>query len=276
MDVVKVNDVFSHVESMLYELYKDDPNHENTVFVLGYHLLKTFKSIRDAKPNCKIIIFQLEQFYNGTPWAQSKISNLLREADEIWDYDEDNVNWLRGNFGVSVKLHPIIFTNSLKKMPTVNEMSNDDLDIDLLFYGMLHEKRARLLSAVQSAMRGHGKVIDLCGVFGDELDGYIKRAKIICNVHFANHHRQEQVRMFYPVINGRCVVSEVSPKSYMEKSIIEVPYEDMAGAIVTLINNGKWRDQASHCSETFRNITSKYTQLPLDVKRAVSQPLFPW
>jgi len=274
--VVKYNDVFNHVETMLYDLYGDDDVYNNVIFVLGYQLIQSLKPIRDSNQGFKIIIIQLEQFYQGTVWAQQKICNILREADEIWDYDEDNAKWLIDNFKLKIKLHPIKYADSLKKLKPVSELSNDDMDIDLLFYGMLHEKRAQLLSSVQGALKGRGKVIDLCGVFGDELDGYISRAKIICNVHFGDHHRQEQVRMFYPVINGRCVVSELSPRDYMKKSIIQIPYSQMSAVIVDLLKTGNWRKQANECSEVFKSITNLYHPQPIDVFSAVPKTLFPW
>jgi len=274
--VVRVNDVFEHVEIMLWDLYKDNPKFDNVVFILGYHLLKSFQNIRTQSPECKIIIIQMEQFYNGSPWAKSTIRTLLKEADEVWDYDESNASWLNDNFGMDVKVHPMKYAPTLKRIPSISTLKDEELDIDFLFYGFLHEKRARLISSVQTAMRGRGKIIDLCGVYGEELDGYIKRAKIIANVHYATHHKQEQVRMFYPVINGRCVVSEISPKNYMGNSIIQVPYDDMASAIITLLNEGKWREQALKCESVFQKISDNYSNMPISIKRPVNQPLFPW
>lgn len=276
MKVVRVNDVFEHVDIMLHDLYGNNPEFDNVIFVLGYHLLKSLQNIRIQSPDSKIIIVQMEQFYHGSPWGKTHIKNLLKEADEVWDYDESNAKWINDNFNMDVKVHPMQHAPSLKRIPSITELSDNELDIDLLFYGFLHEKRAKLLSSVQSAMRGHGKIIDLCGVYGEELDGYIKRAKIIANVHYATHHKQEQVRMFYPVINGRCVVSEVSPKNYMGNSIIQVPYHDMASAIITLINDGKWRDQALKSELAFKQISDNYTNLPISIKRPANQPLFPW
>ena len=276
MKIVKVNAVFDHVEIMLRDLYENDPLYDKVIFVLGYHLLKSLQNIRKEAPDHKIIIFQLEQFYDGTPWAKPNVYNLLKEADEVWDYDESNASWINSHFNMDVKLHPMRYSPTLKRIPSINTLSDDELDIDLLFYGFLHEKRAKLISSVQSGMRGHGKIFDLCGVYGDELDGYIKRAKIIANVHYATHHKQEQARMFYPVINGRCIVSELSPKNYMGNSIIQVPYNDMASAIITLINDGKWKEQALNCERSYQDLCSKSMNVPISLKRPANQPLFPW
>ncbi len=255
MKVWKYNSVFDHVEKTLMELYGNNERFNNVVFVLGYNLLSSLDGIRKEFKNHYIIVYQLEQFYDGSPWAQPKHLNILHQADEIWDYDINNIKWLHTKTKMRAKFMPMVYTNSLKSLPTIEEK---EPDIDFLFYGYMHERRAKLLYHLQSQLQGKAKIVSLYGAWGDELDEFISRSKIILNIHTDDVARQEQVRMYYPVINGRCVLSESSINNYLGDSIIESKYENITNRAISLWKSGKWREVAKNASHRYYNLSQKH------------------
>lgn len=255
MEVFKFNRVFDHIEIALRDLLGKNPKYNKTVFVLGYNVLQNLNDIKLKYTGYKVIIYQLEQLYTGSTWVNRQSFYNLRAADEIWDYDQSNIDWMRNNYKLNAKFVPLMYTEALNKLPIITE---DTADIDVLFYGYMHERRAKLLFYLQQKFAGKFKVFDLYGIWGDELDSYIERSKIILNLHSSEDAKQEQVRMFYPVINGRCVVSEKSPHNYMGDSIIEIEYNKLGDGIISLLNNGMWKKQANVASDKYKRLSTLY------------------
>jgi hypothetical protein len=255
MKVWKYNSVFDHVESTLFEMFGDEERFKNVVFVLGYNLLTSLDSIRQEFKGHYVIVYQLEQFYDGANWAKKEHINVLAQADEIWDYDSSNIQWLQSKTRLKSKFMPMVYTESLKRLPSIHEK---EPDIDFLFYGYMHERRAKLIYHLQAQLQGKAKVVTLYGAWGEELDEYISRSKIILNIHTDDTAKQEQVRMYYPVINGRCVVSEGSPQNYLGNAIVQDRYENLAARAISLWKTGKWKDVANNASAIYQEISSKY------------------
>lgn len=256
MQIYKFNNVFDHIEISLMERYGNNPLYDNVLIVLGYNVLPSLNKLRDKLPNFKIIIYQLEQlFVENKSWVNKRCYDVLKSADEIWDYDEGNIIWMRENYRLDAKLKPMIYTESLKKIPTLVE---SECDIDILMYGYLHERRAKVLINLHHEAGTKYKIFDLYGIWGNDLDEYIKRSKIILNIHISEHSKQEQVRMYYPVINGRCVLSEKSPRNYMGDSIIEVPYGKLVSKSMEMLKSGEWLDIAYQSSEIYKNLAIKH------------------
>jgi hypothetical protein len=258
MFVYKFNNVFSHIEATLYEYYKNNPKFSKTVFVLGYNVLPSLDFLRKKFPGHKVIVYQLEQLYNGSMWVSNKAREILRSADEIWDYDEHNINWMRENYYLDARFKPMVYTKVLDVIPPIKE---EECDIDVLFYGYLHERRAKFMFHLQHKMAGNFKVFDLYGVWGKDLDEYIRRSKIILNIHSSDFKIQEQPRIYYPVINGRCVLSETSIKNYAGNAIIEANYEDLLKATFHLLKDKNWLRVASQSKDLYKQISEKYEKI---------------
>ena len=72
--------------------------------------------------------------------------------------------------------------------------------------------------------------------------GLSEHTHIILNIHaYEGNNRQEQVRMFYPVINGACVVSERSARNYMDGCITECPLQYIPETIENILKNDMWK-----------------------------------
>ena len=258
MIVYKFNNVFEHIEKTLIELYGNNHMYDETVIVLGYNVLKSLDFLRIKYKKYKIIVYQLEHLFNGSQWVNKQSYDILKSADEIWDYDEGNILWMRNNYNFNAEFKPLVYTESLKNIPTLIE---SECDIDVLFYGYLHERRAKFLINLQQKAGAKISIYDLYGVWGEKLDNYIKRSKLIMNMHSSEYARQEQPRIYYPVINGRCVLSEESPINYFGDAIIEVSYENLLDKIFELLKTGEWLDIAYQASNRYKFQSEKYKNL---------------
>jgi len=258
MKVYKFNNVFAHIEYTLYEHFLEDPAYDNALFVLGYNVLPSLDFLREKYPGYRIIIYQFEQLFHGSPWVNKGCWETLKSADEIWDYDQGNIDWMRQYYKLDAKLVPLMYTESLDNMAPVEK---DKCDIDVLFYGYLHERRARFLVNLQHAMAGKFKVFDLYGVWGEDLDSYVSRSKIILNIRSKENGRQEQPRIYYLAINGRCVLSEISPINYIGDAIVEVPYEDLLDKTMNMLQTGEWYNVARQAKQKYKNQSKKYEML---------------
>ena len=96
------------------------------VVILGYNVYWNVDEIRAKFPNEKIIIYQLEQisvWYDVSKRGAIKIRSnqylrALNECDEIWDYDAENVLFLRDKVHVPLYLKPLQVCEALNyKIP---------------------------------------------------------------------------------------------------------------------------------------------------------------
>jgi hypothetical protein len=232
---------------MLKDKYEDDILHTNSLFILGYNILPDISHFRKNYPGKKIIIYQLEQLHPHSMWVNEKNKEILAAADEVWDYDESNIVFMLENYQVNAKFHPILYSKTLETIKTV-----ENPDIDILFYGYMFPRRAKIVHALQMKL-GTYRIFDLFGVWGEELDTYISRSKIILNIHTdePNIAVQEQVRMFYAVENHKCVVSEFTRKNYMGKSIVQATAEHIPGTCEHLLKTEKWKEVAASAKDEF-------------------------
>jgi hypothetical protein len=251
MEIVKYNNVFNHVETSLIENFGIREDFKNVVFVLGYNCWKNLDFVRQKYPKHKMIVVQLEQLFRGSKWWNKEAFNTLKKADEVWDYEISNIKFLH-QYKIFATHFPMPYTDSLKILPPIDKAT---ADIDVLFYGYANDRRMNVLVDLQANL-GKLKIITLFNVWGSELDSYLNRSKIILNTHYYKESIQEQVRMYYPVINGRCVLSEKSINNYFGNAIIECPYDEILLKTADLIKTGRWFEQANKSAEIFKNITN--------------------
>ena len=97
-------------------------------------------------------------------------------------------------------------------------------------------------------------------IFGTvDLDKYIEDSKIILNLRaFEPYNRQEQVRMFYPLINAKTIVSEKSQHNNMPECILEDNYENFPLLLKETLYSGRWRDFGEQAKQIFIKHTNDY------------------
>jgi hypothetical protein len=170
----------------------DIPDHQH--IILGCNLLPFYQ----GKLAANSILYKLEQIYPGSPWLHPALLDILRQYP-IWDYSQSNIKQLAHLGITSVKYVPIGYVSQL------NRIRQTDEDIDVLFYGSLHERRRYIIEPLNA----HGVTVKAAfGVYGSERDRLIARSKIVLNIHFYEVIVFEVVRVSYLLANRRFVISE--------------------------------------------------------------------
>lgn len=239
--------VFSEVERMLHALHDGDKAYDDTVVVLGYNVAKYLPSkLRREYPGKKLVVYQLEQLFDRSKWANEHTYKWLKNVDEIWEYDLSNLEWLRCN-GFKPDYRPMVYCDALR------DIERADKDIDILFYGYPTQRRLMILSELMERTWTEYSTVWATGVTGDRLKSLLGRSKIVLNVHaFLEDRRQEQVRIFYPVINGCCVVSEKSPHNEFGKSIVVCDTNKIAPTLKHVLDHGLWKAVGESAPEVYR------------------------
>jgi len=210
-----------------------------TNIVVGYERLP------DAAipPNARYIAYQLEQITAGGTQISQLMAQVLRGAAEVWDYNPQNAQALE-RLGVrSVKLLPLGFHDKLETIPPGNE------DVDVLFYGMMNDRRMKVLEQIA----GSCSVQHLQYVYGADRDAWIRRSKVVVNIHFYEANVAEQVRVSYLINNRRCVVSETSEWDPMAELCVTAPYQHLAQTCIDVVKNDDRRSEIAQAAfEAFR------------------------
>jgi hypothetical protein len=230
---------YVQIKAMLEERYRDTSN--DAVIFIGYNLVLSLKKVRALYPGKKIIVYQFEQHEKGRPWTTSKNKAILQSADEVWDYDLDNIEWLKKNWKISATFHPILYADCLKR-------DDREPENDVIFYGAHNDRRDKIFQGIVNA----GIKAQWIGAYGEDLMTQILNAKIILNIHHYMPPRQEQTRIFLPIINSRLVISEWSPRNYFGGMIVESAAEDLAKKCSYYLRYNTWKGFANQAHLKFK------------------------
>lgn len=215
-----MNFVYSHpafndtIDSLKNE-FKDDKS--NNVIICGAHDFSRTQSIDLYKKKYdKVIVFNQEpltatqrQFMHKGYFA------WLKQADEVWDYDEQNIEVLK-------LIRPYVKLHILKPYKDWSKYAPVAKDIDILFYGSMNEHRVKILNELKKKY----KVAIIQTWDGRVLDSYIMRSKVLLNLHYYyESSMQEQARMIRWIGSPCRIVSEKSHKNYL--GVEEFDYEDL-------------------------------------------------
>jgi hypothetical protein len=168
------------------------------------------------------VLYNLEQVAPDSPWFDRAVLDLLGRHP-VWDYSAHNVAALEG-LGVRGATHvPLGYCPELAATPAVEE------DIDVVFFGSINPRRARVLDALRE--RGV-RVETYFGVYGAARDALAARAKIVLNLHFYEARVFEIVRVSHMLSQHRFVVSEYGADLDIEgefsPGVAFAEYEDLA------------------------------------------------
>ncbi len=266
--VNQYNKFFDHVSKMLLEYY-DNEQYTNTVFILGTYCFHPYEYFQQLYPDKRIIIYQLEQLYSGGfSWhSVDTVIENIRPATEIWDYDVLNIKFLEWKNIKVDKFVPFRYTNSIY----VADNWKSECDIDILFYGFINERRFKIFNDLQSRLYNKYSIVWLYGIDYEKLDEYMARSKIILNLHISEpYNRQEQVRMFYPIINKKCVISEKSQINYLNNCILETEAGSLVDTISYILENNLWRSFGEQAHEFFKlTKDEQYNQAKIDASMQI-------
>lgn len=216
----------------------------NRTIVLGAHNLP--RSLpADTKPND--IFYNFEQ--HGSPVLNNSVLHLFRQH-EVWDYSPSNVAWFQER-GVRAKHVPVGY------VPELTRIKKYAQEIDVLFYGLVNDRRRKILDDLRAAGLG----VYEANCYGPERDALISRSKVVLNMHFYETGIFEMVRCSYLFANEVCVVSEESvdvPAELLGSNgplVTLVPYEMLVETCVGLIRapDVERANRARYAHEAFRS-----------------------
>ena len=144
------------------------------------------------------------------------VFHAIGDQFTVWDYSVRNMERLRP-IGVTRSVHvPIGYVPELSRIDAAA-----DQNIDVLFYGLVEQRRGRVLKALMDA----GLTVKvLQGVYGAERDKYIARSKVVLNMHLYEARIFEVARVSYLLANAKAVVSECGEHTEIEDGFRDALY----------------------------------------------------
>lgn len=201
------------------------------------------------------IIYQHEQVQTegdyGAAWLQSAYVKLLRRH-LVWDYSKTNIDRLR-SLGCERLVECGV--GYWPGLATVQPVEREDIDV--LFVGSMNDRRVKVL---QECQRRGLRAQNLFGVYGEERDRFIARAKIVLNVHFYPQPVWEIFRVSHSLANRKCVVTEnggadAELERFAAETCAYVEYDQLATACQVLARDeARRRSIAERGHERFKQI----------------------
>jgi SAM-dependent methyltransferase len=213
---------------------------QDGLVVLGAHLLPASYELPP-----QAVLYNLEQLASVEQgeggWAPDLIQGYLNRLmrHRVWDYSQANIDWLRQRGHQRVKWLPVGYVPELSRVPMRGAQ-----DVDVLFYGSRSPRRVHILDALRA--RGL-RVQGLIGVYGQERDAWIGRAKVVLNMHHYSAQLFEIARVSYLLTNRKAVVCEDSVMSADDAPLREgmayVPYDGLVDTCEALVRDDARRAQ---------------------------------
>ena len=203
------------------------------------------------------IIINTEQLYANNFDHRSGWSDAIvdwAKHFEIWDYSEKNLPIYEQKGVKGVKFLKIGYHPKLTRIPAAKNQ-----DIDVLFYGSLNDRRRSIIDSLKSLGI---KVCHVFGVFGQERDELISRAKVVLNMHYYDTQIFEIVRAFYLMANQKAIVSEVNKTTSIDASlragVFSAAYDNLVGACMEILENPELRERQERLGfETISKISQR-------------------
>lgn len=241
----------SHMVEENYSKYLK-PNDSLIIGACSKHTVSEMRETYDAD---RFIVYQLEPLYEDHWHPVSNILSNMEGADEVWDYDVDNIKLLKSH-GINAKFRPFLYTEKLNRVP---KLRVDQLDIDLLFYGSLTKERLDIIFDIYCTCGMSYNIVVLWNVDGAKLDGFISRAKVIVDLQTnSSENIQKQTRIYYALSNNKCIVSEKSRRNYYGDFIIESERHNMAETLLDILNNRSWEQKMELIDGKFKEFSQKF------------------
>jgi tetratricopeptide (TPR) repeat protein len=227
---------------------------ENDLLVISNHLFSPIEKIKECYPDHnRVIVYQLEPLVENHWWDIDFIISRIKDVDEVWDYDLDNIEVLK-QYGIDAKYKPFIYTEGLKKVE-----NKENPDIDVFFYGTLTPYRCKILQELTNLGLVGKNTVWSYGLYQNKLDEFIGRSKIILDLQTSDDEAvyiQKQSRIFYSLINNKCIVSQKSKKNYFGDLIVETDIENLGKTLDYLLEDDRWKNY-SNVSDKFNELKKK-------------------
>jgi hypothetical protein len=226
-----------HIETVVSrnQLCRDRLN-----IIIGHTAFLAAGNVREiTSSGFRYVVFQLEAVdeREGFIFKYPYYMELINGACGVWDYNQNNIQFLLQHGCVNVSYIQLGFSAVLERIP---HYSPHDRGIDVLFCGSITDRRKRVLQALQDAGM---KVQVLFGVYGQARDQWVARSKIILNLHQFGITQLEQVRISY-LLNNKCfVISESADCDLYGGGVIFARYDDLVDCCQSYLAPGMDRER---------------------------------
>jgi len=208
-----------------------EPEAQN--ILIGCHMLPT-----DLIPQvpADTIVVNTEQVYSlAADWNPNTFEWV--KNFQVWDYSEKNIANLN-LLGINRVSHlKIGYQKELSRIEKIG-----DKDIDVLFYGLVNERREKILNDLKACGLNTQYFF---GIYGPEKDSLIQRSKVVLNLHLYGSQIFEIIRVFYLLTNSIAVVSEVNPTTSIDgiylDGIYHSPYDSLVESCQFLVSDSNQR-----------------------------------
>jgi len=239
---------WDNIFRMLDERYAN----ENGCVILGLYCTAGKQNLRlqhNIDVEEKLIIYQTEPLVDGHWHSPKKLIDILKQADEIWEYDINNYYYLRTLGFTNVLFRPFLYTKVLENI------QEKEPEIDVLFYGTMTTYRQELLQKIDIFDKDI-KFVCLYFIDGIQLDDYISKSKIVLDLNTWENGYQKQSRISHLLNNKKCVLSEKSLFNFYGKGIVEFNIDifDFENKIKFLLRDNNWKKQGQLGYEIFKNM----------------------
>lgn len=199
----------------------------------------------------------------------------------VWDYSEENAKVLR-EMGCKRVVHcPVGYIDTMVR---IDPLPPEKEDIDVLFYGSVANPesiigiknmgirlvdRGKILS---DCRRAGLKVQHLFGVYSEAVDPWVRRSKVVLNLHYYEGAVFEIFRCSQLLANKKCIITEdggcdETLESFAKRSCLYVQRKDIVEVCrVMVADAGARRVQGERGFQAF-----KETSLVDSVRRALEQ-----
>lgn len=225
----------------------------------------------------KTIVFNFEQFGSTSALASPQYLRWLR-GRIVADYHSHNVACLKREHGEQQRAFelPIVPTVSLLAGGTATQAGQS---VDVLFFGTLSERRARIVEQLQA----RGMTVEVvAGAYAHELTPALRRARIVLHVHYYGTGLFPIARFLQPLMLETPIVCEDSVFSsgsdWSQSGIVFARYEDLAAACGDLLRAPAARQQRAQRSRLFASkmdFETPFRRLLGDVLAGLRQPMAP-
>lgn len=207
------------------------------------------------------VYWQLEQLVPETVAVTPWLPGVLHNAKAVWDFSFETPSLMKQWGVVSETLAPGYH-------PAMRTMRAVEPEYDVLYFGVLNERREKVLEALS---RAGAKVKFLCGAYGSDRDAWIEKARIQLNIHTSPTNSFESVRNSHLVNNGCFIVTEESPSMpWPDVPLVSVPYDELVATCLHYLERPEEMESNRH--ECERVFAEEYAMVP-QLKRALMRAM---
>lgn len=179
------------------------------------------------------IIFNLEQLgVEGSKWCNEHYLAHLRSFT-VWDYSAANIAALCAAGVTDVQHVPLGYVAQMSRLK-----AGYPADVDVLFYGLLTERRHEL---IQNFLAAGINTLVSQEAFSDLRDRVLAHSQLVLNIHQFLPAQLEVVRLGYLWANRKPVLSEWRADTDIPEHLLEAcafsAYEDMPEAALSLLSD---------------------------------------